>query len=63
MHRLLSLIALTNQLVKQGFEKAIRMWIGYGREVFAEKWGHKDCNLINGAGRKYEDAWKVSHDW
>jgi hypothetical protein len=34
-----------------------------GREVFRRKWGHRGCDLISGAGLKYDDAWKVEKDW
>lgn len=39
------------------------MWIEEGRRVMAEKWGHRGCDLITGAHRKYEDQWQVPHDW
>ncbi|KAI5803920.1 hypothetical protein EDC01DRAFT_763022 [Geopyxis carbonaria] len=45
-----------------GFSKATRMWINMGREIFREKWGHRDCE-IERAGRRPEDAWRVKHDW
>jgi hypothetical protein len=42
---------------EQGFEKAIRIWIQTGRQVFAEKWGYEMCDLVN-AGKKIEKAWE-----
>ncbi len=45
-----------------GFERGIRMTIDHGRAVFAEKWGHRDCD-IRAIGLRPEDAWKVEHDW
>jgi hypothetical protein len=45
-----------------GFEQGIRMTIEHGRAVFAEKWGHRDCD-IRAIGLKPEDAWKMEHDW
>ena len=45
-----------------GFEQGIRMTIEHGRAVFAEKWGHKDCD-IRAIGLRPEDAWKMEHDW
>jgi hypothetical protein len=45
-----------------GFEQGIRMTIDHGRAVFAEKWGHRDCD-IRAIGLRPEDAWKVEHDW
>ena len=38
------------------------MWIDQGRNVFAEKWGHKECDLI-GSGLRPEHAWRVEKDW
>jgi hypothetical protein len=29
-----------------GFEQAIQMTIDHGRAVFAEKWGHRDCDIV-----------------
>ena len=46
----------------KGFEKAIEMTIEFGRTVFAEKWGHRDCDL-EAVGLKSEHAWRVEHDW
>ncbi|KAI0121308.1 hypothetical protein BJ170DRAFT_141286 [Xylariales sp. AK1849] len=34
-----------------------------GKEVFRRKWGHRDCDLIAGAGLKIEDQWRVMKDW
>ena len=45
-----------------GFERAIIMTIDHGRAVFAEKWGHRDCNLGE-VGLVAEDAWRVERDW
>ncbi|RDL40792.1 uncharacterized protein BP5553_00771 [Venustampulla echinocandica] len=45
-----------------GFENAILMTIEHGRRVFAEKWGHRDCDLAD-VGLKPDDAWLVEHDW
>ncbi|KAI9800663.1 MAG: hypothetical protein M1825_003985 [Sarcosagium campestre] len=46
----------------EGFERALVMTIDRGRDIFAEKWGHRECNLIaSGLGAK--DAWRVDHDW
>jgi hypothetical protein len=46
----------------QGFEKALQMTMQLGRDVYAEKWGHRECGLGQ-VGRKAEDAWRVEHDW
>lgn len=45
-----------------GFEKALGMAVEHGRGVFAEKWGHRDCNLGE-VGLKGGDEWKVERDW
>ena len=46
----------------QGFSKGIKQWIDLGRNIFMLKWGHNDCDII-GAGRKYDDAWRVEKDF
>lgn len=45
-----------------GFETGLQMMIELGRAVYAEKWGHKDCGLLE-FGRKAGDEWRVEHDW
>ncbi|KAK5171910.1 uncharacterized protein LTR77_003547 [Saxophila tyrrhenica] len=45
-----------------GFEKAIEMWMKFGQDVMAEKWGHHGCNL-RGVGLSAGDEWRVKHDW
>lgn len=45
-----------------GFEQAILMAIQHGREVFSEKWGHRDCDIFE-IGLKLDDAWQLKHDW
>lgn len=34
-----------------------------GREVYRRKWGHRDCDLISGAGLQISDLWLVEKDW
>lgn len=46
----------------EGFEIGIQMTIEHGRAVYREKWGHRDCDLID-VGLRPEDAWRVEHDW
>ncbi|TVY40149.1 hypothetical protein LSUB1_G005772 [Lachnellula subtilissima] len=46
----------------EGFERAIGMTIDHGRAVFAEKWGHKDCDIVR-IGMRPGDAWRVERDW
>ncbi|KAK3304668.1 uncharacterized protein B0T15DRAFT_558611 [Chaetomium strumarium] len=45
-----------------GFEQGVRMWIDTGRSVFAEKWGHRGCDIAR-AGVRPEDAWQLERDW
>jgi hypothetical protein len=40
----------------------IRMTSDLGQSVYAEKWGHRDCDLRK-VGLKLGDAWMVEHDW
>lgn len=42
----------------EGFEIGLRMMIDTGRSVFAEKWGHRGCDITQ-IGLKAEDAWRV----
>ncbi|KAE8440928.1 hypothetical protein EG329_006190 [Mollisiaceae sp. DMI_Dod_QoI] len=46
----------------EGFDQGIQMTIEHGRRVFADKWGHRDCDIV-AKGLKPEDAWRVEHDW
>jgi hypothetical protein len=46
-----------------GLAEALDLVTETGREVFRRKWGHRDCDLITGAGLKFEDAWMVERDW
>lgn len=46
----------------EGFEQAIQMTIAHGRTVFADKWGHRDCDIV-AMGLKPGDAWRVERDW
>ncbi|OIW27792.1 hypothetical protein CONLIGDRAFT_655541 [Coniochaeta ligniaria NRRL 30616] len=46
----------------EGFETGLRMMIDTGRSVFAEKWGHRGCDIAE-IGLGAEDAWKVERDW
>ena len=47
----------------RGIAVAIDILTEAGREVFRKKWGHRDCDLIAGAGLKLEDQWLVAQDW
>ncbi|KAG6354606.1 hypothetical protein INS49_004624 [Diaporthe citri] len=46
-----------------GLAEAIDVLTEAGREVFRRKWGHRDCDLISGAGLRPSDAWRVEKDW
>ena len=45
-----------------GFEKAVVMWMDFGKNVFYEKWGRGGCNLRD-VGMGKADAWRVVRDW
>ncbi|KAH7397554.1 hypothetical protein BKA64DRAFT_733657 [Cadophora sp. MPI-SDFR-AT-0126] len=45
-----------------GFERGIVMAIDHGKEVFAEKWGHRGCDVWE-LGLGLGDAWRVERDW
>lgn len=47
----------------RGLQTGIDILTAAGKEVFAEKWGHRGCDLISGAGLKLEDQWRVVRDW
>ncbi|KAI9155509.1 hypothetical protein HJFPF1_08093 [Paramyrothecium foliicola] len=47
----------------RGIAEAIDVLTEAGREVFRRKWGHRDCDLITGAGLQVKDQWKVAKDW
>ncbi|KAL2261110.1 hypothetical protein VTK26DRAFT_4698 [Humicola hyalothermophila] len=46
-----------------GFAEGLEILTEAGREVFRRKWGHRDCDLIDGAGLGYEDQWQVKRDY
>jgi hypothetical protein len=45
----------------EGFEIGLAMTIEHKGRVYAEKWGHRYCDLPD-VGLKAEDAWRVEHD-
>ncbi|KAK0382945.1 hypothetical protein NLU13_8861 [Sarocladium strictum] len=47
----------------RGIQQGIDVLTAAGKEVFAEKWGHRGCDLVSGAGLKLEDQWRVARDW
>ncbi|KAI1272111.1 hypothetical protein F5Y07DRAFT_380892 [Xylaria sp. FL0933] len=46
-----------------GFSEALEVLTEAGKEVYRRKWGHRDCDLMGGAGLKFEDQWQVLQDW
>jgi hypothetical protein len=46
----------------EGFESGIQTLIDAGRRVFADKWGHRGCDLID-MGIDGNDVWKLERDW
>lgn len=46
-----------------GLTEGIDVITEAGREVFRKKWGHRDCDLIDGGGLGFEDQWRVEKDW
>lgn len=46
-----------------GFAEAIDVVTEAGKEVYRRKWGHRDCDLIAGAGLTVGDQWRVEKDW
>ncbi|KAK4207446.1 hypothetical protein QBC37DRAFT_327371 [Rhypophila decipiens] len=47
----------------QGLQDAIEVMIETGRRIYRMKWGHKDCDLIDGAKLKLGDQWMVEKDY
>lgn len=47
----------------RGLQTAFEMLTEAGRQIYAEKWGHQNCDLIGEGGLTLEDQWRVAHDW
>ncbi|ERS97615.1 uncharacterized protein SPSK_03343 [Sporothrix schenckii 1099-18] len=47
----------------QGIAEGIDVLTEAGREVYRRKWGHRDCDLVDGAGLSLWDQWLVEKDW
>jgi hypothetical protein len=45
-----------------GFEDGVQNLIDAGRRVFADKWGHRGCDLLD-VGIDGNDMWKLERDW
>ena len=46
----------------KAFEAALLFNIEQGRRLYAEKWGHRGCDL-RGSGLGLDMAWRVQRDW
>ncbi|KAH8891574.1 hypothetical protein GQ53DRAFT_746627 [Thozetella sp. PMI_491] len=46
-----------------GFGKAFEILTEAGRAVYREKWGHRDCDIVEATALKLEDQWRVEKDW
>lgn len=45
---------------QEGFQVGLDTMIETGRRVFADKWGHRGCDIFD---RTAEDAWQLQRDW
>lgn len=45
---------------QEGFQVGLDTMIETGRRVFADKWGHRGCDIFD---RTAEDAWRLQRDW
>lgn len=46
-----------------GFGQAFAILTEAGKEVYRQKWGHRDCDLADGTALRLEDQWRVEKDW
>ncbi|KAI3329103.1 hypothetical protein HD806DRAFT_481701 [Xylariaceae sp. AK1471] len=46
-----------------GFAKSFWILTEAGREVFRQKWGHRDCDLVEETALQLGDQWRVEKDW
>ncbi|CAJ2512046.1 Uu.00g076710.m01.CDS01 [Anthostomella pinea] len=46
----------------EGFAAGVDMLDDAGRRVFADKWGHRGCDLLD-MGIEAGDAWRLERDW
>ncbi|KAK4160827.1 hypothetical protein QBC43DRAFT_324704 [Cladorrhinum sp. PSN259] len=46
-----------------GLAEAMELLTETGKEIYRRKWGHRDCDLIDGARLGFDDAWMVEKDW
>ncbi|KAL7623802.1 hypothetical protein AAE478_005355 [Parahypoxylon ruwenzoriense] len=46
----------------EGFARGLDALVDAGRRVFADKWGHRGCDLL-ALGIEGRDAWRLERDW
>ncbi|KAI1495830.1 hypothetical protein F5X99DRAFT_402316 [Biscogniauxia marginata] len=46
-----------------GFATSFWILAEAGREVFRQKWGHRECDLVAETALKLDDQWRVEKDW
>ncbi|KAE8443995.1 hypothetical protein EG329_001124 [Mollisiaceae sp. DMI_Dod_QoI] len=46
----------------EGFDRAVGMITQTGHDIYSEKWGHQNCDLIK-YNRTAGDEWRVERDW
>ncbi|KAI1410062.1 hypothetical protein F5Y13DRAFT_168960 [Hypoxylon sp. FL1857] len=46
----------------EGFAAGLETLVDAGRRVFADKWGHRGCDLL-AMGIEGKDAWRLERDW
>ncbi|KAJ3572377.1 hypothetical protein NPX13_g5068 [Xylaria arbuscula] len=46
-----------------GFATSFWILTEAGRQVFREKWGHRDCDLVKETALQLDDQWRVEKDW
>ncbi|KAI8627979.1 hypothetical protein F5Y19DRAFT_149707 [Xylariaceae sp. FL1651] len=46
-----------------GFATSFWILAEAGREVFRQKWGHRECDLVQETALKLDDQWRVEKDW
>ncbi|KAK1758151.1 hypothetical protein QBC47DRAFT_373813 [Echria macrotheca] len=46
-----------------GFGRAFDVLTEAGREIYRQKWGHRDCDLAEGTALRLDDQWRVEKDW
>ncbi|KAI1401781.1 hypothetical protein F4819DRAFT_456711 [Hypoxylon fuscum] len=47
----------------EGFSTSFWILAEAGREIFRQKWGHQDCDLVENTALRLEDQWLVEKDW